>query len=110
MGMWREGRLGLMRASWGAPVLLWNPLSLGMVVLRVRCGRVMLGDWSNLWGETTSCSKARASMVGEVVEQQMWSISIGASGTKETSNVFPNHRRLGRWDSRRPVVEAGQRR
>lgn len=69
MRMRRKGGLGWMRASWGASVLLWNPLTVGVVVLGVRCGRVVLGDWSNLWGETTSCSKARAGVVGEVLEQ-----------------------------------------
>lgn len=108
MGMWREGGLGWMRASWGAPVLLWNPLTVGVVVLGVRCWRVVLGNWSNLWGKATSCSKPRASMVGEVLEQQRRSVGIGASGAKEASNIFPYHWRLGGWDSRGPVVEAGQ--
>lgn len=76
MGMRREGGLGRMRASWGAPVLLWDPLTMGVVVLGVRCGWVMLGDWSNLRGETTSCSKARPSVVGEVLEQQGRSVGV----------------------------------
>lgn len=76
MGMRREGGLGWVGASWGAPVLLWDSLTMGMVVLGVRCGWVVLGDWPNLWGETTSCSKARPGVVGEVLEEQGRSVSI----------------------------------
>lgn len=110
MGMRREGGLGWMRASWGAPVLLWDPLTMGVVVLGVRSGWwVVLGDWSNLRGETTSRSKARPGMVGEVLEQQGRSVGVGASRTKEPSDVFPNHWRLSGWDSSGPVVKTGQR-
>lgn len=98
-----------MRASWRAPVLLWDPLTVRVVVLGVRCGWVVLGDWSNLRGETTSGSKARAGVVGEVLEQQGRSVGIRASRAEEPSDVFPNHWRLGGWDSRGPVVKAGQR-
>lgn len=76
VGMWRERGLRWMRASWGATMLLWDTLTVWVVVLRVRCGRVVLGDWSNLWGETPSCSKARPSMVGKVLEQQGGSIGV----------------------------------
>lgn len=98
-----------MRASWGTPVLLWDTLAVGVVVLGVRCGWVVLGDWSNLRGETTSRSEARPGMVGEVLEQQGRSVGIGASRTEEPSDVLPDHWRLGGWDSRGPVVKAGQR-
>lgn len=98
-----------MRASWGASVLLWDPLTVRVVVLGVRCWWVVLGDWSNLGGETTSRSKTRPGVVGEVLEQQGRSVGIGASRAKESSNVFSDHWRLGGWDSRGPVVKAGQR-
>lgn len=100
MGMWREGGLGWVRASRGAPVLLWDPLTVRVVVLGVRRGWVVLRDWSNLWGKTTSRSKARPGMVGEVLEQQGRPIGVGASWTEEPSNVFSNYWRLGGWDSR----------
>lgn len=89
-------------------MLLWDPLTVGVVVLGVRCGRVVLGDWSNLWRKTPSSSKARPGMVGEVLEQQGRSIGVRASWAEEASHVFPNHWRLGGWDSRGPVVKAGQ--
>ncbi len=108
MGMWREGGLGRVRASRGAPVLLWDPLTMRVVVLGMRCGWVVLRDWSDLRGKTTSCSKARPGMVGEVLEQQGRPIGIGASWTKEAPDIFSDHWRLGGWDSRRPVVKAGQ--
>ena len=50
MGMRREGGLGWVRAGWGAAVLLWDSLAMGVVMLRVRRGRVGLGHWSDLWG------------------------------------------------------------
>lgn len=108
VGMRREGGLGWMRASWGAPVLLRDPLTVWVVVLGVRCGWVVLGDRSNLRGETTSCSKARPSVVREVLEQQGRSVGVGASGPKEPSHVFSDHWRLGGWDTGGPVVKAGQ--
>ena len=110
MGMWREGRLGWMRASWGAPVLLWDALTMGVVVLGVRCGCMVLGDWSDLRRETAPRPKTWAGMMGEVLEEQGRSVSIGASRAKEPSDIFPDHWRLGRWDSRGPVVKTGQRR
>ena len=76
MGMRREGRLGWVMASWGAPVLLRDPLTVGVVVLRVRRGRVVLGDWSNLRGETTTRSEAGTGVVGEVLEQQGRSVGV----------------------------------
>lgn len=100
MGMRREGGLRWVRASWRAPVLLWDPLAMRMIVLGVRCGRVVLGDWPNLRGEATSGSKARSSMVGEVLEQQGRSIGIGASRAEESSNIVSDHWRLGGWYSR----------
>lgn len=65
-----------MRASRGAPMLLWDPLTVGVVVLGVRCWWVVLGDWSNLRGETTARSKARPGVVGEVLEQQRRSVGV----------------------------------
>lgn len=100
MGMRREGGLRWVGASWRAPVLLWHPLAVRMVVLGVSCGRVVLGDWSNLRGEATSSSKARTGMVGEVLEQQRRSVGIGASGAEETSDIVSDHWRLGGWYSR----------
>lgn len=97
-----------MRASRGATMLLWDPLTVRVVVLGMRCGWVMLGDWSNLRGETPSRSKPRPGVVGEVLEQQRGSIGVGASWAKEPADIFPHHWRLGGWDSRGPVVKAGQ--
>lgn len=98
-----------MWASWGATMLLWDPLTVWVVVLGMRCGWVVLGDWSNLWGEAPPCSEARPGMVGEVLEQQRGSVGIRASWAEEPSDIFSNHWRLSRWYGRGPVVEAGQR-
>lgn len=96
-----------MRAGWGAAVLLRDPLTVGVIVLGVRCGWVVLGDWSDLWGETTSRSKARPGVVGEVLEQQGRAVGVGTGRAEEPSDVFPDHWRLGGWDSSGPVVKAG---
>lgn len=103
MGVRWEGRLGLVRAGWGAAVLLRNPLTVG-----VRCGRVVLGDWSNLRREPASYAEAWTGVVGEVLEQQWWAVVVGAGRTEERSDIFPNHSRLVRWNGRGPVIEAGQ--
>lgn len=108
MRMWRERGLGSMRTGRGAPVLLGHTLTVGVVMLRVGCRSMVLGDRSNLRGETAPCPKARTGVVGEVLEQQRRSVGIGTSGGKKPSDVLTDNGGLTGLDGRGPVVEAGK--